>query len=158
MLEELDSVDDVIAIRVSHKITGTDLDRVRRILDCAARTSPHLDPDHPVTVLVTGFGDAGVELLLAFHVADPADQGAARSAIIEDAHRRLHEAGITIPVSAPPGWPTGGTKPQVCVFAGATPPAVVSIEAGTPAIAEAVGLGAAVDYLERVGLANIRAH
>jgi cysteine desulfurase/selenocysteine lyase len=31
-------------------------------------------------------------------------------------------------------------------------------EAGTPAIAEAVGLGAAADYLNGVGLANIRAH
>ena len=31
-------------------------------------------------------------------------------------------------------------------------------EAGTPAIAEAVGLGAAVDYLRRVGMAEIHAH
>jgi cysteine desulfurase / selenocysteine lyase len=31
-------------------------------------------------------------------------------------------------------------------------------EAGTPAIAEAVGLGAAVEYLERIGMANVRAH
>ena len=31
-------------------------------------------------------------------------------------------------------------------------------EAGTPAIAEAMGLGAAVDYLERIGMANVRAH
>ena len=31
-------------------------------------------------------------------------------------------------------------------------------EAGTPAIAEAIGLGAAVDYLERIGMANVRAH
>jgi cysteine desulfurase/selenocysteine lyase len=31
-------------------------------------------------------------------------------------------------------------------------------EAGTPAIAEAVGFGAAVDYLESVGMDNIAAH
>jgi cysteine desulfurase / selenocysteine lyase len=31
-------------------------------------------------------------------------------------------------------------------------------EAGTPPIAEAVGLGAAVDYLEKVGMAAVRAH
>jgi cysteine desulfurase/selenocysteine lyase len=31
-------------------------------------------------------------------------------------------------------------------------------EAGTPAIAEAVGLGAAVEYLEGIGMANVRAH
>jgi cysteine desulfurase/selenocysteine lyase len=30
--------------------------------------------------------------------------------------------------------------------------------AGTPPIAEAVGLGAAVDYLNAVGMANVRAH
>jgi cysteine desulfurase/selenocysteine lyase len=31
-------------------------------------------------------------------------------------------------------------------------------EAGTPAIAEAIGLGAAVEYLEGIGMANVRAH
>jgi cysteine desulfurase/selenocysteine lyase len=31
-------------------------------------------------------------------------------------------------------------------------------EAGTPPIAEAIGLGAAVEYLERVGMAAVRAH
>lgn len=31
-------------------------------------------------------------------------------------------------------------------------------EAGTPAIVETIGLGAAVDYLERIGMANIAAH
>ena len=33
MLEELDSVDDVLAVRVSHKITGADLDAVMDRLD-----------------------------------------------------------------------------------------------------------------------------
>ena len=33
MLEELDSVGDVLAVRVSHKITGTDLDRIMDRLD-----------------------------------------------------------------------------------------------------------------------------
>jgi len=33
MLEELDSVDDVLAIRVSHKITGADLDKIMDRLD-----------------------------------------------------------------------------------------------------------------------------
>jgi cysteine desulfurase/selenocysteine lyase len=31
-------------------------------------------------------------------------------------------------------------------------------EAGTPAIAEGIGLGAAVDYLERLGMAAIFGH
>ena len=33
MLEQLDSVDDVIAIRISHKITGADLDTIMDRLD-----------------------------------------------------------------------------------------------------------------------------
>lgn len=32
---------------------------------------------------------------------------------------------------------------------------VVRFEAGTPAIAEAIGLGAAVDYLSAIGMQNI---
>ncbi len=38
----------------------------------------------------------------------------------------------------------------------AEPPA--RFEAGTPAIAEAIGLGAACDYLSAIGMANVRAH
>jgi cysteine desulfurase/selenocysteine lyase len=34
----------------------------------------------------------------------------------------------------------------------------LKFEAGTPAIAEAVGLHAAIDYLERLGMQNVRAH
>ena len=41
-------------------------------------------------------------------------------------------------------------------FVPAEPPA--KFEAGTPPIAEAVGLGAAVDYLEGLGMENVRAH
>jgi hypothetical protein len=33
MLEELDSVDDVLAVRISHKITGADLDAIMDRLD-----------------------------------------------------------------------------------------------------------------------------
>src|SRR5215218_2467113 len=31
-------------------------------------------------------------------------------------------------------------------------------EAGTPAIAEAIGLGAAIDYLNGIGMENVQAH
>jgi cysteine desulfurase / selenocysteine lyase len=42
---------------------------------------------------------------------------------------------------------------------GFTPNALpVKFEAGTPPVAEAVGLGAAIDYLEALGMANVRAH
>jgi len=39
-----------------------------------------------------------------------------------------------------------------------TAPVPAKFEAGTPPIIEAVGLGAAVEYLEGIGMANIRAH
>jgi cysteine desulfurase/selenocysteine lyase len=34
----------------------------------------------------------------------------------------------------------------------------VKFEAGTPAFVEAIGLGAAIDYLQSLGMANVRAH
>ena len=37
-------------------------------------------------------------------------------------------------------------------------PVPAKFEAGTPAIVEAVGLGAAIDYLESIGMANVRQH
>jgi cysteine desulfurase / selenocysteine lyase len=39
-----------------------------------------------------------------------------------------------------------------------TAPLPAKFEAGTPAIAEAIGLGAAVDYLSAIGMENVRAH
>jgi hypothetical protein len=44
VLEELDSIDDVLAIRVSHKITGVDLDRIMDRLDAlmASRDKVHV--------------------------------------------------------------------------------------------------------------------
>lgn len=39
-----------------------------------------------------------------------------------------------------------------------TAPVPAKFEAGTPAIIEAVGLGAAVEYLSSIGMANIRSH
>jgi cysteine desulfurase/selenocysteine lyase len=53
----------------------------------------------------------------------------------------------------------GGEMIEVVRLAGSTfakPPA--RFEAGTPPIAQAVGLGAAVDYLERLGMENVAAH
>ena len=56
MLEELDSVDDVLAIRVSHKITGADLDAIMDRLDA-------LMANHAKThVFVETRGIDGIEL------------------------------------------------------------------------------------------------
>ena len=56
MLEELDSVDDVLAIRVSHKITGADLDAIMDRLD--ALMASHAK----VHVFVETRGIDGIEL------------------------------------------------------------------------------------------------
>ncbi len=55
-----------------------------------------------------------------------------------------------------PPWQGGGSMIRSVTFEHTTyeePPA--KFEAGTPSIADAVGLGAAIDYLNRIGLPNI---
>lgn len=56
MLEQLDSVDDVLAVRVSHRITGADLESVMDRLD--ALMAKH----EKVHVFVETHGIAGLEL------------------------------------------------------------------------------------------------
>jgi cysteine desulfurase/selenocysteine lyase len=58
-----------------------------------------------------------------------------------------------------PPYQGGGDMIERVTFAKTTfkkPPA--RFEAGTPAIMEVIGLGAAVDYLEKIGMENIRSH
>ena len=55
-----------------------------------------------------------------------------------------------------PPWQGGGNMIQSVTFEQSTysePPA--KFEAGTPTIADAVGLGAAVDYIQKIGIDNI---
>jgi cysteine desulfurase/selenocysteine lyase len=62
-------------------------------------------------------------------------------------------------LEAMPPFLTGGDMITTVGFDGATwaaPPQ--RFEAGTPAIVEAIGLGAAVDYLSQLGMAQVRAH
>jgi cysteine desulfurase/selenocysteine lyase len=62
-------------------------------------------------------------------------------------------------LDAMPPWQGGGAMIDRVSFAGTTfAPAPQRFEAGTPAIVEAVGLGAAVDYVSGIGLAAIHAH
>lgn len=76
---------------------GTDLSRAKDILRAAALASPHVDAERPVTVLVTGFGESALNLLLVFEARDYLDQGLAISTVHEEIYRRLVEAGIEIP-------------------------------------------------------------
>ena len=62
-------------------------------------------------------------------------------------------------LEAMPPWQGGGAMIDRVSFAGTTyaaPPQ--RFEAGTPAIVEAIGLGAAIDYVESVGIEAIHAH
>lgn len=58
-----------------------------------------------------------------------------------------------------PPWRGGGEMIDQVTLTGSTwQPAPGRFEAGTPAIAQAVGLGAAIDYLNAVGMENIHAY
>ena len=58
-----------------------------------------------------------------------------------------------------PPWQGGGAMIERVTFEKTTyAPAPQRFEAGTPAIVEAIGLAAAVDYVDKVGLAAIHAH
>jgi len=62
-------------------------------------------------------------------------------------------------LAAMPPFLGGGSMIETVTMAGSTfmpPPA--RFEAGTPPIAQAIGLGAAVDYLSAVGMESVRAH
>ena len=62
-------------------------------------------------------------------------------------------------LDAMPPWQGGGAMINKVSFAGTTyAPAPQRFEAGTPAITEVIALGAAIDYVEGVGLAAIHAH
>jgi len=62
-------------------------------------------------------------------------------------------------LAAMPPWQGGGAMIDRVSFAGTTyAPPPQRFEAGTPAIVEAIGFGAAVDYIEGIGLEAIHAH
>ncbi|MDA3032906.1 MAG: SufS family cysteine desulfurase [Actinomycetota bacterium] len=62
-------------------------------------------------------------------------------------------------LDAMPPFLGGGNMIDTVTFDGfTTAPVPMKFEAGTPPIIEAVGLAAAVDYLEEIGMANIRQH
>lgn len=62
-------------------------------------------------------------------------------------------------LAAMPPWQGGGAMIDRVAFEGTTfAPAPQRFEAGTPAIVEAIGFGAAADYVRGIGLAEIHAH
>ncbi len=80
-------------------------------------------------------------------------------------HKMLGPTGIGVLYGRPelldqmPPFLTGGDMISRVTFSGATWNEVpLKFEAGTPAFVEAIGLGAAVTYLETLGMAEVRAH
>ena len=62
-------------------------------------------------------------------------------------------------LEAMPPWQGGGAMIDKVSFAGTTyAPPPQRFEAGTPAIIEAIGLAAAIDYVQAIGVAQIHAH
>ncbi|MDC0948465.1 cysteine desulfurase [Gammaproteobacteria bacterium] len=56
-------------------------------------------------------------------------------------------------------WQGGGDMIRTVSFSGSTwAPLPAKLEAGTPSISEVIGLGAAIDYLEAIGMERIAAH
>jgi cysteine desulfurase/selenocysteine lyase len=80
-------------------------------------------------------------------------------------HKMLGPTGIGVLwaraelLAAMPPFLTGGSMIKTVTMEHTTfADAPAKFEAGTPPIAEAVGLAAAVDYLDKLGMANVRAH
>jgi cysteine desulfurase/selenocysteine lyase len=80
-------------------------------------------------------------------------------------HKMLGPTGIGVLwaraelLDAMPPFLTGGSMIETVSMERTTfAKAPAKFEAGTPPIAEAVGLAAAVDYLDKLGMANVRAH
>jgi cysteine desulfurase / selenocysteine lyase len=152
---DLDRLDDMITgrtriVAVTHQsnVTGTvppvaeiaraAHDRGALVLADAAQSVPH----QPVDVAALGVD------FLAF-----------------SAHKMLGPYGIGVLygraelLEAMPPFLTGGSMIEVVRMEGSTfLPPPQRFEAGVPAVAEAVGLAAAVDYLTGLGMGNVAAH
>jgi cysteine desulfurase/selenocysteine lyase len=80
-------------------------------------------------------------------------------------HKMLGPTGVGVLwgrrelLAAMPPFLTGGSMIEIVRMEGSTfAPPPMRFEAGVPNIAQAVGLGAAVDYLNAVGMENVHAH
>ncbi|HEX6236236.1 MAG TPA: SufS family cysteine desulfurase [Acidimicrobiales bacterium] len=149
----------------------TDLDRLvdgARVVSFAA-TSNVLGTLLPVERLVAAAHDAGAIAVVdaSQHVPHlPTDVGAWGADFVAfTAHKMCGPTGIGVLwgteniLDATPPFLTGGEMILNVTKEGFTPNELPwKFEAGTPPIAEAVGLGAAVDYLSGLGMEAVREH
>jgi small-conductance mechanosensitive channel len=77
---------------------GTDLDALMPRLSAAVAEVPRVVADSPPAVLLSAFAADGLELTIAFWIADPENgQGNVRSAVNLAILRTLDQAGVEIP-------------------------------------------------------------
>jgi MscS family membrane protein len=74
---------------------GADLDRARAIL-LEAASAAGVAADPPPIVLVSRFGDIGLQVQLVYHVADYTAAGRVKSEIQDVVYRRFAESGISM--------------------------------------------------------------
>ena len=149
-----------------------DLDRVitpRTKVVSFVHQSNLLGTINPVDVIVAKARSVGALVVLDCSQSAPHlgldVQTLGVDAIVFTAHKMLGPTGIGVlwaPYARLEEWPPflgGGEMIDEVTMAGSTwavPPH--KFEAGTPPIAEAVGLGAAVDYMTDLGMDNVREH
>ncbi len=152
-----------------------DMDDLRRRLEGAPKlvaighVSNSLGTINPVAEIARLAHDAGAVVLVDAAQSVPhmpvsvAELGADFLAF--SGHKMLGPSGIgglwgrRALLDAMPPFMTGGSMISRVTLTGTTWNEVPwKFEAGTPAIAEAIGLAAAVNYLEGLGMANVREH
>jgi len=151
-LEGLDKVLDdrvkIITVSGMSNVTGT-IGPIRQLADAAESVG--------ALVVVDG------AQLVPHHPVDVAELGA--DFLVFSGHKMLGPTGIGAMWGKPerleelePTEGGGEMISDVQLYESRWAPVPHKFEAGTPPIAQAIGLGAAVDYLEKVGMAAIRDH
>ena len=151
-----------------------DLDELPRLLDgaklfCVTAVSNVLGTINDIAPLARAAHDAGALILVDAAQAAPhltLDVGAYDCDFLAfSGHKMLGPTGIGVLwarrelLEAMPPFLGGGEMISDVRLDGFTPTELPwKFEAGTPPIAEAVGLGAAIDYLHGVGMDAVRAH
>ena len=146
--EVLDDRVKIIAASGMSNVTGT-LGPIRQLADAAKSIG--------ALVVVDG------AQLVPHHPTDVAELGA--DFLVFSGHKMLGPTGIGVMWGKPerleelePTEGGGEMISDVQLYESRWAPVPHKFEAGTPPIAQAVGLGAAVDYLEKVGMTAVRDH
>ena len=154
---------------------GLDLDAYARMLDervklvCFSHVSNATGAVQPVVDMVAAARRVGARVLLDAAQSVPHQPVDVQALDVDfmcfSGHKMLGPTGIGVLYgkfgilqSMPPFLGGGDMIKRVTLEDTSYNDVPYKFEAGTPSVAEVIGLGAAVDYLEKVGLARIQAH